>query len=165
MRTISFEGGERRQLDKDLAHLVGEAGAKLSAIEDARTEMRGLKQSVIILAEAIGHSVTVEEVEASARRAKFQMFTSITAAITIIVVLGSLLLRGQALMRDNQKIQRLGTKCLILQQFDHLYINDEIFQQAFTRSGIPLPEHRPLPIRPTVEEINSACNSFLSDAK
>lgn len=165
MITTTYEGDERRQLDKDLAHLVGEAGAKLSVLEDTRTEFKGLKESVVILAEAIGHSVTAEEVEESARRARFQLLTSILATVIIIVVLGWMLLRGQALGRENQQTQRAGIRCLILQGTEQIYINDEIYAQVFQRFHVETPAHRPLPPRPSTEAINDACSQFLTNGQ
>lgn len=148
------DGGERRAINGDLAKLVVDAGAKLSILEDARTEMRGLKESVVVLAEAISHTVTAEEVEAAERRARFQVFFGIVLSLIIVAVLGGLLLHGQTLGRQ-------GTRCVAYQLFEHRSSNQASHDRVFDQFHIPVPEHRPLPAEPTEAQLVNACRPFL----
>ena len=152
-----YEGEERRKINGDLAKLVGDAGAKLSILEDARTEMKGLRDSVMVLAEAIALAPTAEEIEAAERRARFQIFFGLALTLVIVSVLGALLLRGQALSRQ-------GIRCEVLQMFEHRTSNQASHDRVFDQFHIPLPEHRPLPPEPSVDEITRACRPFLPKA-
>jgi len=145
-----YEGEERRRINGDLAKLVGEAGVRLSILEDARTEMKGLKESVVILAEAIGLAPTAEEVEASARR--FRVEVALFAAI--VITLGGLLMWGQYLARE-------GTRCLSYQLFEHRVSNQASHDEVFNQFHIPIPPHRPLPAEPSEAQIRNACHRFL----
>lgn len=151
-----YEGEERREINGDLARLVTEAGAKLSILEDARTEMKGLKESVVVLADAISHTVTAEEVEAASRRSRIQLGTVILLTGMIIAVLGGLLLHGQALGRQ-------GTRCVAFTMFEHRVANQASHDAVFNQFHIPLPEHRALPPEPTESQIAQACAPFLPE--
>lgn len=149
-----YEGTERRKTNGDLAKLVTEAGAKLSALEDARTEMKGLRESVLVLAEAIALAPTAEEVEAAERRARLQIMSAVSAALLVILVLGFGLVRGQAL-------QRQGIRCTVLQQYEHRIVNQASHDEVFRRFNLPIPPHRPLPPEPTEAQLAKACAPFL----
>lgn len=149
-----YEGEERRQINGDLAKLVVEAGAKMSILEDARTEMRGLKESVVVLAEAIALAPTAEEVEATAHRARWDTFLQVLTTIITIIIIGVLLLQGQALGRQ-------GTRCLAYQLFEHRSSNQASHDKVFDQFHIPIPDHRPLPPEPAESQIAKACAPFL----
>jgi hypothetical protein len=151
---MEYEGTERRQINGDLAKLVTEAGAKLSVLEDARTEMRGLKESVLVLSEAIGLAPTAEEVEAAAHRARWDTFMQVLTTIITIIIIGAFLLHGQARGRQ-------GTQCLAYQLFEHRSSNQASHDQVFNQFHIPIPPHRPLPAEPTETQIAKACAPFL----
>lgn len=144
---------DRRQADQNLARLVGEAGVKLASLEDARTEMKGLKESVVILAEAIGHTVTAEEAEMAMRHSRFQLFWGSLLTLVILGVLGGFLLHGQHL-------QRQGIRCSVLQGYQAAANNQASHDTVFRQFHIPIPDHPVLPI-PTPEELAKACRPFL----
>jgi hypothetical protein len=149
-----FEGEERRQTNGDLARLVAEAGAKLSILEDARTEMRGLKDSVLVLSEAIALAPTAEEVEAAAHRARWDTILQVLTTIVTIIVIGGFLLHGQALGRQ-------GTRCVALQLFEHRVSNQASHDKVFDQFHIPAPPRRALPPEPSEAQIAQACGPFL----
>lgn len=154
--TEDYGGEERRKINGDLAKLVGEAGAKLSILEDARTEMSGLRESVMVLAQAIALAPTAEEVEHEARRNRFQTLWGLCLTLIIVAVLGGLLLHGQSLARQ-------GTRCVALQLFEHRASNQASHDAVFNQFHIPIPAHRALPAEPTETQIAQACDPFLKE--
>ena len=149
-----YEGAERRKINGDLAKLVGEAGAKLSILEDARTEMSGLRESVMVLAQAIALAPTAEEVEREARRNRFQTLWGLCLTLIIVAILGGLLLHGQ-------ELSRRSTQCVALQLFEHRATNQQSHDAIYDQFHIPKPSHRPLPPEPTEAQISKACGPFL----
>lgn len=154
--TEEYQGEERRKINGDLGKLAAEAGAKLSVLEDARAEMKGLQQSVMVLAEAIALAPTAEEVEAEARRHRIQLIVVAVAVVVVVGTLGGLLLHGQSL-------QRSGIRCVALQQFEHRVVNQASHDEVFNRFNIPIPPHRALPPEPTDTQLHDACDDFLPE--
>ena len=148
-----YQGEERRKVNGDLAKLVGEAGVKLASLEDARTEMKSVRESVLVLADAIGRTSTAEEAAATARKSRQYLVAGVLSAILFIVVIGWRL-------NENQRVIRQGIQCNVLQNFEHRTVNQLSHDEVFNKFRLPIPPHRPLPAEPSEAQIVKACAPF-----
>jgi len=146
---------ERRKINGDLAKLVAEAGAQLSMVDDARTEMRGLRESVLVLSEAIALAPTAEEIEADARRFRIYLLAVVGLAV---LILGSF----AYLNLSNQRLQKQGIRCAVLQMFEHRVTNQQSHDEVFDKFHLPIPPHRPLPAEPSEKDLAQSCRPFLA---